>query len=386
MSLQPSQNALDWISRLIAYPTVSSVSNLDLIEDVAGHFRGLGMDVALTRNDEGTKANLFATLPGRSDAYLNGLVLSGHSDVVPVVGQDWSSDPFQATLRDGRLYGRGACDMKGFLGVATALAEDFARRQPEHPVHYAFSFDEEPGCLGAPLMIRDLVARGYHPRACVVGEPTDMAPVTAHKASRVFECSVVGKSSHSSRPQDGVNAINYAARIIEFLRLLAESFRAEEGQDMAFDPPYSTVSVGTIEGGISSNTVAPSCFFTFEFRSLPNHSADAIEGAIRAHIDNEILPLMRAQDPQAGVTLRRRANVPALASRTCEALDVVKARLDTQTCECVSYGTEAGMFQGVGIDTLVCGPGSIVQAHKPDEYVTLEQLARCERFLRAIVT
>ncbi|WP_130732609.1 acetylornithine deacetylase [Komagataeibacter xylinus] len=385
MTALPSQNALDWITRLIAHESISSCSNMALVTEVAAHFRALGMEVLLTRNEEGTKANLFATLPGREGSLHNGLVLSGHTDVVPVAGQDWTSDPFVATIRDGRLYGRGACDMKGFLGTAIDLAAEFAQKPLQYPLHYALSFDEELGCIGAPRMIRDIVARGYRPRVCLVGEPTDMAPVTAHKASRVFECRVHGRACHSSSPADGVNAINYAAKIINFLDGMATTFRYEKMQDPDFDPPYTTFSVGTIEGGLSTNTVPDLCDFSFQFRCLPHEDGEAIEQEIRGYIDHDIIPAMRRDDPDAGVTLFRRANVPALAGLQCTAIDDIKDRLGNRQCRCVSYGTEAGLFQQVGIDAVVCGPGSIVQAHKADEFISLQQLAECENFLRRLV-
>ncbi|MCE2574149.1 acetylornithine deacetylase [Komagataeibacter sp. FNDCR2] len=384
MTAMPSQHTLDWITRLIAHESISSRSNLALVTEVAAHFRQLGMVVDLTQNNAGTKANLFATLPGRKGALHDGLVLSGHTDVVPVAGQDWTSDPFVASIRDGKLYGRGACDMKGFLGIAIALGEEFAQKRPEYPLHYALSFDEELGCIGAPLMIRDIVARGYHPRVCLVGEPTDMTPVTAHKASRVFECRVHGRACHSASA-DGVNAITYAAKIINFLDGMAVAFQHENRQDPDFDPPYTTFSVGTIEGGLSTNTVPDLCDFSFQFRSLPHEDSEAIERTIRNYIDHEIVPAMRRNHPDVGVTLYRRANVPALSGRYCEAIDDIRNTLGNRQCSCVSYGTEAGLFQQVGIDALVCGPGSIMQAHKADEFISLQQLADCEEFLRNIV-
>lgn len=386
MANRPTESSIRWIERLIAHRSVSSHSNMALIEEVSGHFRGLGMDVFLTTNESGTKANLFATLPGRSGSQKNGLILSGHTDVVPVDGQDWSSDPFAMDIRNDRLYGRGACDMKGFLGIAIALAEEFAATPPSRPVHYALSYDEELGCLGAPSMIRDLVARGYRPRACIVGEPTDMTPVVSHKASRVFECHVQGKASHSAHPDRGVNAIYYASKIIMFLQEIADDMRSKEKHDLAFDPPFSTLVVGTIQGGVATNIVPESCVFGFAFRTLPSHDDEAVETAIRTYISQIILPEMQREDRNANIALHRRARVPAMRTLHCDALNPIVSSLGTMTRGCVSYGTEAGLFQEAGIDTLVCGPGSILHAHKADEFVTLDQLGRCETWLRKLVS
>ncbi|WP_317134987.1 acetylornithine deacetylase [Brytella acorum] len=386
MADRPTESSLGWIERLIAHHSISSDSNMALIDEVSEHFTGLGLDVCLTTNVAGTKANLFATLPGRSGCHKDGLILSGHTDVVPVDGQDWSSDPFAMDIRQDRLYGRGACDMKGFLGVAIALAETFAARPPSRPVHYALSYDEELGCLGAPSMISDLVARGYRPRACIVGEPTDMMPVVSHKASRVFECHVQGKACHSADPDHGVNAIHYATRLIMFLQKIAENMRSEEKQDLAFDPPFSTLVVGTIQGGVATNTVPESCVFTFAFRTLPTHDDEAVETAIRTYISETILPDMRREDRNADVVLHRRAHVPAMRTLRCDALIPIVSSLGKMHGGCVSYGTEAGLFQKAGIETLVCGPGSILHAHKADEFVTLEQLGRCETWLRGLVS
>ncbi|MBB2206072.1 acetylornithine deacetylase [Gluconacetobacter takamatsuzukensis] len=385
MSQIPRDATLDWLACLIAHRSVSSLSNMTLIDDVAAHFHTLGLDVRRTTNDEGTKANLFATLPGRAGAYENGLVLSGHTDVVPVEGQDWASDPFTMSIRNGRVHGRGACDMKGFLGVMLGLSQELGEHPPLHPVHFALSFDEELGCLGAPLMIRDIVAKGYRPRACIVGEPTEMGPVIAHKASRVFECHVRGKACHSSRPQDGVNAITYASRIVAFLHTLGDRIRLEEGEDPAFDPPYGTLVVGTIRGGVATNSVPEACTLTFTFRTLPPTNAARIEDIIRTYITNDILPDMQQEDPTADVTLHRRASVPAMQADHCEAVTSMIALLDKTQESCVSYGTEAGLFQEASIPTLVCGPGSILQAHRADEYVTLDQLAQCEAWLRKVI-
>lgn len=380
-----SEAALAWVQRLIRHDTTSARSNLTLIEEVQRHFECLGMDIALTFNQDKSKANLFATIPGSISTIEGGFVLSGHTDVVPVTNQVWDTDPFAPEIKCGRLYGRGACDMKGFLGIAVSLASEFAAMKLPNPIHYALSFDEELGCLGAPLMIRDFVANGVRPRVCLVGEPTDMGPVVAHKAGRVYCCSVRGRACHSSMPQDGVNAIEYAARIITHIRELADSYRRCEAQDLGFDPPFTTISVGKIQGGIAHNTVPSECDFRFEFRSLPGKTPDIVEHEIRSYVDGQIIPQMNAEHGDVTVLIERLADIPALSERDSGVLGRLIDELTVKERVRVSYGTEAGQYQAAGVETLICGPGSIRQAHKSNEFVDLSQLAQCERFLRAVV-
>ncbi|MBS1067807.1 acetylornithine deacetylase [Gluconobacter cerinus] len=385
MSKTPSPSSLYWIDKLIAHKTISSRSNLALVDEIKAYFHELGAKTLRTTNDEGTKANLFITLPGRSGTKAHGLVLSGHLDVVPVEGQTWSSDPFTMTIKNSRVYGRGACDMKGFVGVILGMAPNIAANPPAFPVHFALSFDEELGCLGAPLMIQDFIAKGYRPRACIVGEPTGMEPVVAHKASRVYNCHVHGKSCHSSQPQVGVNAVIYASKIIAFLHDLSVDLRLRETQDASFTPPYGTLVVGTIEGGVSANTVPEFCTFSFILRTLPTTDIGKFEDKIRDYIATDVIPEMQREHATAFVTLERSAAVPAMREQISDATKSLMAVLQTTQTGHVSYGTEAGLFQASSIPTLVCGPGSILQAHKPDEYVELQQLALCEEWLHNIV-
>jgi acetylornithine deacetylase len=377
--------SLDWIGRLIAIDTTSRNSNLGLIEEAESWLRRLGLVCIRTHDDDGAKANLFATLPDREGGLDGGVVLSGHTDVVPVDGQAWTSDPFAPELRDGRLYGRGACDMKGFIGTALALAPAFADMRLRRPIHFALSYDEELGCLGAPRMIAEMRSRGLRPEGCIVGEPTGMKPVVAHKGLRSFRCRVHGRATHSSRTPDGVNAIEYAARLIVRYRELIDAARSASVTDAAFDVPFTTGSVGLVRGGIAENIVPESCEFLFECRPIPGFDMAALEQALRDHIDLVVLPAMQAEHPDCRVELERLVTVPALSERDEAALLTLARGLtgDVDRRK-VAYATEAGQFQQAGIDTIVCGPGDIAQAHRPDEYVAVDQVAACGRFLTGV--
>ena len=380
--VMPSPASLAWIKRLIAFDTTSRNSNLELIDHVRAELERLGLDVTLTFNAKRTKANLFATLPATCGTRAGGVILSGHSDVVPVDGQDWSSDPFAAEIRGDRLYGRGACDMKGFVGVALGIIPELTTAKLAKPVHVALSFDEEVGCLGAPIMIDDLVARGVHADACIVGEPTEMQPVVAHKSIRLLRCRVRGSPAHSSRPYDGVNAITYSGRIVAFISERAESLQRSVAYDAAFDPPYTTMTVNQIGGGTAPNVVPEHCSFVFEYRSLPGGDPLALQEEVEAFIETHINPEIARHHPASGADLEVLVSVPAF-----EADSALARRVGELTCaeaRKVGYSTEAGQFQLAGIPTIVCGPGSIEQAHKADEWVSLAQLAKCEAFLRQI--
>ena len=377
--------SLHWIKRLIDIDTTSRRSNLDLIDEVRGYFNDLGLAVRLTHDDSGAKANLFATLPDRSGNLQGGMVLSGHTDVVPVDGQQWSSDPFAAEVRNGRLYGRGACDMKGFLGIALALAPQFAKMRLNRPIHFALSYDEEVGCLGAPRMIADIVERGIRPDGCVVGEPTGMKPVVAHKGIRQYRCRVHGRAAHSSRTPDGVNAIEYAARLIVHLRGLMDAERQKPVADPWFDIPFTTGSVGLINGGTATNVVPQDCEFQFECRPMPGHDTDGLEAGIREHIEAVLLPAMRREHPDGRIELECLASVPGLTEDEGQALlRLARALTRDDRPHKVAYATEAGQFRAANIETIVCGPGHIEQAHRPDEFVDLSQVSACERFLVGI--
>ena len=390
------QTSVDWLTKLIGFNTVSRHSNLELIDYVADYCRTLQLEPRLTFNAKQTKANLFVTVPatvtGKS-VVTGGFVLSGHTDVVPVEGQAWDTDPFVATIQGDKLYGRGSCDMKGFLACAlTLLPQVVAASQAGQlgkPIHLALSFDEEVGCLGAPLMIEDLKALGIQPEYCIVGEPTMMRMVTAHKGIQVYRCRVHGKSAHSSLTQQGVNAISYASRIIGFIDELAASLRERNDvgfeQDNAFDVPYSTLSVGTIRGGTATNIVPNLCEFTFDYRNLPHMDDSAILQPIQDFIAS-LLPAMHAVSADTGIELVRQENVPAMNDKDSQALQVLLENLvDDKFRHKVAYATEGGQFTNAGIATVICGPGDIMQAHRANEFVSLEQLAKCDQFLQQIL-
>lgn len=382
---------LDWLKTLISFDTVSRNSNLNLIHYIADYCKTLNLSPVLTFNLEQTKANLFVTVPAgeNRDIITGGFVFSGHTDVVPVDGQAWTSEPFAMTVRDGKAFGRGACDMKGFIAcclavLPQAVAMSHAKTLTK-PIHLALSYDEEVGCLGVPFLLADLEKRGIKPDYCIVGEPTMMKMVVAHKGIQVYRCRVHGKSAHSSLTPQGVNAISYASQIIGFIDNLAQSLSERADQDDLFDVPFSTLSVGTIHGGTATNIVPNLCEFTFDYRNLPHMSERDVLPLIQDFIDT-LLPKMHAIDPNTGIELIQQENVPAMTDQDSEALQALIVNLvEEKRRHKVAYATEGGQFTQAGIPTVICGCGDIVQAHKADEFVSLEQLEKCERFLEEIV-
>ena len=378
-------NTLDWLERLAAIDTTSRNSNLGLIETVRDDLRARGLDPWLSRNAEGTKANLFCTLPAQDGGTQGGIVLSGHTDTVPVDGQDWTSDPFTLTERAGKLYARGSCDMKGFIACALGLVPEFLAMPRAKPLHLALSYDEEVACIGAPVMLADLQQRGVKVDGCIVGEPTSMQPVVAHKGLNAYRCRVHGKAAHSSLTPQGCNAIEHAAQLICAIREMAEAWRADGPFDEFYDVPYSTITTNLIGGGIAMNTIPQLCEFTYEFRNLPVLSPAQIQGRIDTYIQDQMLPRMQREFPGARVEIENLAAAPGLdASEQAAITQLVRALTADASVRKVAYGTEAGLFQGAGIPTVVCGPGSIEQAHKVDEFVEIDQLQQCEKFLRQV--
>src|ERR1700733_7854772 len=381
-----SESARTMIERLIAFKTVSRDSNLGLIEWVRDYLRSHGAKTRLTHDESGKKANLFATL---GESSKSGLILSGHTDVVPVDGQDWDTDPFVATERDGKLYARGSADMKGFIGIALSQVPKFVDALNSNslnaPLHYALSFDEEVGCLGVRSLIRDLQENGIRPAGCVVGEPTSMQPIIAHKGTHRFRCAVHGREAHSSYVTHGVNAIEYAARLVVFIRQLADRLAQIERRDYGFTVPYSTLSTGLIQGGIAANVIPKDCTFHFDMRTLPNASADALYQEIRAYAQ-ALAREMQQTDVSSGIDLKWVSQTAGLAASEADAIVQWAMRLsNNHSVGKVSYGTEAGLFQKMGVSSVICGPGDIAQAHTPNEFVALEQLARCEAFVNRIL-
>jgi acetylornithine deacetylase len=382
----PSTASRAMIDRLIAFNTVSRDSNLGLIEWVRDYLQGLGATARLTHDATGKKANLFATL-GQSQK--PGLILSGHTDVVPVDGQNWDTDPFVATESDGKLFARGSADMKGFIGIILAQAPKFVAALNDNrldaPLHYSLSYDEEVGCLGVRGLIRDLQENNIRPAGCVVGEPTSMQPIIAHKGTHRFRCAVRGREAHSSYVTYGVNAIEYAARLVVFIRQIADRLAQIETRDYGFTVPYSTLSTGVIHGGIAANVVPKDCVFQFDMRTLPNASPDALHQEIRAYAE-ALAREMQAVDEKSGIDLEWLSQTVGLAAAETDAIVQWAMQLSRNTrVGKVSYGTEAGLFQKMGVPTVICGPGDIAQAHRPNEFVALEQLAQCEKFMDRIL-
>ena len=382
--LQPvSPRALQLIQTLVQMNTVSCNSNLDLIHFVRDELHKLGVVSRITTNSEKTKANLFATLGEGRPA---GIILSGHTDTVPWDGQDWTLDPLSAAVADGKLYGRGSCDMKGFIGMALAHAGDFLNSRAPFAVHLALSYDEEVGCMGVKELIADMKDAGIKPLACIVGEPTSMVPATAHKGVYRYQCCVRGKEAHSSLTPQSVNAIEMAARVIGKLRDMAEGFEAHEPRYEGFDVPFSTASVGQFHGGIADNVVPRDAVFRYEFRNLPTADAHLMQKELVAYAALK-QSAMKKVAPDAGFSFETICEVPSFLGSAHDAVTLLAQRLagENRTTQ-VAFGTEAGLFKQAGIPTVVCGPGSITQAHQPDEFVSLEQLARCQAFMRGLAS
>lgn len=363
---------------LVAFDTTSRNSNLELIDYVEDFLDRRGIASVRVDHEAGRKTNLYATIGPEQPG---GIVLSGHTDVVPVDGQSWSSDPFEMTQRDGRLYGRGTADMKGFLAAALASIEEFKSRKLERPIHLAFSCDEEVGCRGVRPLIRHLVQELPRPAAVIVGEPTLMKVVNAHKTAISFETEVIGHEAHSSAAHQGVNAIMVAGELVHELTRIAQELKAKAKETSGFDPPYTTVHVGTITGGTAKNIVPKRCSFMWETRLLPGDDADSVPQRVRARME-KLLPDMRRVSGECSISTRLVNIVPGLEPLAGSPAETLAMHLAQENgTGAVSYATEAGLFQQAGIAAIICGPGSIEQAHKPDEFIATSELEACLAFM-----
>ena len=381
MTVSPESRAL--IERLIGFDTTSRNSNLELIHFVRGYLEDHGIGSSLTYDETGEKANLYATL-GPDDR--GGIALSGHTDVVPVDGQAWSSDPWQVVERDGLLYGRGTCDMKSFVALVLAFVPRFLERGLSTPIHLCFSFDEEIGCVGVRHLLKFLAEQEVKPAACIIGEPTGMKVINAHKGKLSLRCRVRGHECHSSLAPSGVNAVEAAARVIARLSDMAARKAADGPFDADFDVAHTTVHCGTVQGGTALNIVPKDCHFDFEFRNLPEEDPRLLLQEVQDYAHKELEPAMQAVAAGTGFSWEPLSAFPGLDTpEDAEVVQLAKALAGSNDCGKVAFGTEAGQFQEHGIPTVVCGPGSIEQAHKPDEFVSLEQLALCERFLTRLI-
>ncbi|MFD3191721.1 acetylornithine deacetylase [Sedimentitalea sp. HM32M-2] len=371
----PLQETVALLGDLIAYPTVSSDSNLELVADLGQRLQDFGAQVDLFHDDSGAKANLFATIGPDADG---GVLLSGHTDVVPVTDQDWTSDPFALRQSDGRLYGRGACDMKGFIAAATVMARDYAALPLCRPVHFSFTYDEEVGCLGAQALVPELQRRGIRPAIAIIGEPTEMRVIEGHKGCCEYTVRFSGREGHGSAPHRGVNAAEYAARYVgELMRLRGElMLRAPENSP--FEPPWTTLNVGRIAGGVAHNVIAGKAEVDWEMRPVQDKDAAFVHTEMQRVIDQDLLPMMQAVWPDADIVTDVIGEVAGLEVMPENAARDLLARLNgANGADVVAFATEAGLFQQLGMAVAVCGPGSIEQAHRPDEFVSLDQLQTC---------
>lgn len=373
------------LEALVGFDTTSRDPNLDLIDWVETYLASFGIASTRIADDSGKKANLWATI---GPSVGGGIILSGHSDVVPVDGQDWHSDPFVLTRRQDKLYGRGTADMKGFLAAVLAKVPAMVRADLVRPLHLAVSYDEEVGCIGVRRMIARIAAEAesLRPAACIVGEPTGMEVVIAHKAKRSLRVTVTGKAAHSSLAPRAVNAVEYAARLIVFIREIGERLRKEGPLDQAFDVPHTTAHTGLIQGGTQLNIVPEHCSFDFEFRALPAVDVDALVEEVKRFAAQQLEPEMRATAPESGIRFEPIAGIPGLDSAPgSDVVALAKFLAGKNSHGKVAFGTEAGLFAEAEIPTVICGPGHIAQAHKPNEFIEDSQLAACGAFLDRLI-
>lgn len=363
------------LDRLVAFPTVSSDSNLAMIADLAARLTDVGARVEMFTDDTGAKANLFATLGPEGDG---GLILSGHTDVVPVAEQDWSSDPFAMREDAGRLYGRGTCDMKGFIAAAIVMAQEYAQVDLKRPLHFAFTYDEEVGCLGARNLVPELQKRGLRPSMAIIGEPTLMGVIEGHKGCCEYTVRFGGLEGHGSAPDRGVNAVEYAVRYVSRLMELRGELMARAPRNSRYQPPWSTINIGSLRGGVAHNVIAGKAELEWETRPVQRGDLAFVKDAIAAYVAQELLPAMRAVYPEASIETEVIGETPGLEVLDENAArDLVAGLVGANGSDVVPFGTEAGLFQEMGMSVVVCGPGSIDQAHKPDEFVSVDQLAAC---------
>ncbi len=372
------------IEKLVSFDTTSRNSNLDLISFVEEYLAPFGARCLRVYNDDRTKANLIASVGPDVEG---GIVLSGHTDVVPVDGQDWHTDPFSIVEKDGKLFGRGTCDMKAFSAIALALVPEFMERGLKVPLHFALSYDEEIGCVGVHGMVEQLPDAIPAPRCVIVGEPTDMKVISANKGMRVFRTTVTGKESHSSLPANGASAILYANELINHISMLKQEMIDKGDSSGRFDPPHTTMSIGLIHGGTAINIVPRECSIEWEYRPLPQEDVDSLRDEFITHAETIVLPRLRAEaGPDAAIVTEDLVRVPGLFGAPGNPAEELALKLTgANRAETVSYAAEAGIFTDAGLPAVICGPGSIEQAHKPNEFITLEQVGLSVIFFRKLM-
>ena len=378
------ENSIKILSDLIGFKTISGEDNNDLINYCEKYLNDLGATSFKTYDDEKKRVNLFATLKAKSSNNKKPIILSGHTDVVPV-SKGWSSDPFTATIKEDKLYGRGSCDMKGFIACTLAYAPIYSNSNLDRDIHFSFTFDEETACIGAPILIEELKRRNIKDGICIVGEPTNMKIIDAHKGCYEYTTHFRGLAGHSSAPHKGVSAVEYASKYVSKLMELRERLKEREPKDSIFDPPHSTLSIGGIFGGIAHNVIADKCHVNWETRPVVKEDAVFLNKELDKYANEVLLPEMKKVFPNSKITKKIIGEVTGFDRiDNSEACELVSSLTGDNSREVVSFGTEAGLFQEIGISTVVCGPGSIEQAHKVDEFIELNELKKCLKFLEGI--
>jgi len=366
------------LSDLIKFQTVSGTSNVKLIDIVKKKLAQFGATSFKTFDEAKKRVNLFSTISGKKKLNGGGIILSGHTDVVPASAKEWASDPFVATKKDNKIYGRGSCDMKGFIACSLALAPYFASQNLKKPIHFSFTYDEETACQGAPIMIKELKKRNINCSICIVGEPTSMKAIQAHKGCYEYSTHFTGLAGHGSAPDKGVNAVEYATRFINKLMELREELKKREPKNSIFNPPYTTLQIGRIKGGLARNVIADQCVVDWELRPVVPEDGEFVNKKIDTYINDVLLPEMKKVYSKADIKKEIIGEIIGFnKEEKSEAINLVCNLTGDNSRDVVSFGTEAGLFQEIGISTVVCGPGSIEQAHKIDEYVSFDQLKKC---------
>jgi acetylornithine deacetylase len=370
------------LSELISFQTVSGTSNIELIEYCEKKLNVLGAESFKTFDEKKLRANLFATINGKQKLNGGGIILSGHTDVVPASAKDWASNPYIASNRDNKVFGRGSCDMKGFIACTLALAPYFASENLKKPIHLSYTYDEETACQGAPVMLEELKKRKINCSVCIVGEPTNMKAIQAHKGCYEYSTHFYGLAGHGSAPDKGVNAVEYATRFINKLMEVREELKKREPKNSIFIPPYTTLQIGRIKGGIARNVIADQCVVDWELRPVVFEDGVFVNETMDNYIKNVLLPEMKKIYPKSNIKKEIIGEVVGFnKEEKSEAVNLICNLTGDNSRDVVSFGTEAGLFQELGISTVVCGPGSIEQAHKTDEYVSFDELKLCLKML-----
>ncbi|WP_106225115.1 acetylornithine deacetylase [Legionella pneumophila] len=380
-------NTLQWLEKLVAFNTISSNSNMQLIKAIEDWFKLHNINSKIIPGQVKSKANLFATIPASNGSTEGGILLTGHTDVVPVIGQIWKTDPFVATEKDGKIYGRGTCDMKGFIAVLLSFVPDLQKLKLIKPIHFSFTCDEEIGCIGVDYLVDYFQKMGIRPEGCIVGEPSNLRPIIGEKGRRLYHCQVQGKSVHSSLASEGCNAIIYASRLICYINTLAKYMEKNGPFDNDFDFPFTTITTNIISGGTATNIVPGTCEFILELRYIDQFPIENFRNQIENYINNDLLLEMRETYSEAAIYFDEISDSPGFnALEESSITRLVRVVTGIEERFKVSYTTEAGIFQNARIPTIIFGPGNIEQAHSANEFITIEQLNICEKVLRNVIT